>query len=143
MFRSSVWLLFSTSLRKRISMGTRFLRVAAALVVAALMVSITGCDGLVSAESRTTWDRATAESLGFAAGAITAEQARQIAEHYTGGTAVSADLATANGTEVYTVRIQTGSSEFGITEQSVNVRVADGAVMKVSSGGCHGHDDDD
>ncbi len=112
--------------------------------MAMLMVSITGCDNMLSDDSRTTWNRGAAERLGIPAGPITAEQAKQIAEQTTSGTAVSAERSTERGTEVFTVRVQSGSSEFGITEQIVNVRVSDGAVMEVKSGGgCRSHDDSD
>ena len=124
----------------------RHVRTMTMTALAILLVSVGGCFNPASPEQRTTWDSGTATTLGITTGPITADQAKRIAEIFAGGTAVASETGDASGTAIYIVKVQSGSSENGVTTKEVKVRVSDGAVMTmevVDDGGCRHHDDDD
>jgi uncharacterized membrane protein YkoI len=107
-----------------------------AMVFSLTVCTFTGCgtnDATTnSAGSEVKFDISAAKALGITNSPITAEQARQIAEKTTGGRGLKVEQGHESGVEVFVVDVQVNSSM-----NDINVRVSDGAVMKVEA------DDDD
>jgi len=69
-----------------------------------------------------------AQNLGITGGPVTEEEAKSIAEAATGGLALSVEREYEDGTEIFEVEIQVESGHL-----DVEVRISDGAVMKIES----------
>jgi len=68
--------------------------------------------------------------LGISGGPVSAEDARQIAELATGGTALSVEEEDEDGSPVFGVTVEVGSAR-----KDVKVRISDGAVIKIEDDG--------
>jgi uncharacterized membrane protein YkoI len=100
------------------------------MIFALVAYAFTGCGDSTTnaAGTEVTFDNSAVTTLGITNSPITADQARQIAETATGGTALNVEQENENHVELFDVDIQLGSST-----TDVKVRISDGAVMKVEA----------